>query len=309
VIRAGVFNNDFADKSLLVSEINDRTGEMKDITIYDFAAGDIPTTILAREGRLSSSPDGTTLRIDLMNGEIHEVPTEGQDVSKYRRLRFKNHTIILKDENAALTIPLREARTEREMSIGRLRHEIERLEASYVDREARLQGELDSLGFRDYRSFELKALPDPKGFPLFVRNVTLGVLGLVGRKPDTMKSSLTEHDRERIVLSRLDLLTLKKRINSYTVEVHKKFSIPFACIVFVLLGAPMGLKARRGGMATAAIAVVFFIIYYLFLIGGEQLADRNVIPPVVAMWAPNVVLGVPGVWLTWTAFQGREARN
>jgi lipopolysaccharide export system permease protein len=308
VIRAGVFNDDFPDKSLLVSEINDRTGEMKDITIYDFATSDIPTTILAREGRLRSSPDGTTLRIDLMNGEIHEVPSEG-DVKKYRRLRFANHTIILRDENAALNIPMREARGEREMNIARLEHEISRLEASYRERELKLKGQLDSLGFTSYQNFEMKALPEPKGLSAVVRRAMVLVGGLLGRKPDLAKSSLNQSDRDNVVLSHLDLLTLKKRINAYTVEVHKKFSIPFACIVFVLLGAPMGLRARRGGMATSAISIVFFVIYYLFLIGGEQLADRNVIAPVVAMWAPNVVLGIPGLWLTWSALQSREGRS
>jgi lipopolysaccharide export system permease protein len=243
-----------------------------------------------------------------MDGEIHKVPADG-DVKKYQRLRFTNHTIILRDENAALNIPLREARSEREMNITMLQREIDRLKVSLEQRRTRFATQLDSLGFADYESFTLKALPPPTGFPGFIRNAGYAILGLFGARPDRTPSSLSEEDRQRVLLGRLDVLALEKRINAYKVEIHKKFSIPFACIVFVLLGAPMGMKARKGGMATSAISVAFFVVYYLFLIGGEQLADRNVVSPAMAMWAPNVVLGIPGVWLTWKALTGRDGRG
>ena len=62
-------------------------------------------------------------------------------------------------------------------------------------------------------------------------------------------------------------------------------------------------------MATSAISIVVFIIYYLLLIGGEQLADRSVVPPARAMWAPNLVFGIPGLVLTWRALTGADDRR
>jgi len=83
------------------------------------------------------------------------------------------------------------------------------------------------------------------------------------------------------------------------VEYHKKLSIPFACVVFVLVGAPLGIRSRRGGIGIGAgTGILFFLIYYLFLVGGEQLGDRGFVTPFWAMWAPNVVFGGLGLFLT-----------
>ena len=77
--------------------------------------------------------------------------------------------------------------------------------------------------------------------------------------------------------------------NKYKVEAHKKFSIPFACILFVLLGAPLGVMAKRGGFSiSTAFSFGFFLLYYILLIAGEELADRNYVNPEIGMWAPNL---------------------
>ena len=68
--------------------------------------------------------------------------------------------------------------------------------------------------------------------------------------------------------------------------------------MFVLLGAPIGMRVRRAGPAVAFLSVVFFLFYWLCLIGGEELANRLLLPPWLAMWLPNLVLG--GMGLDWT---------
>ena len=90
----------------------------------------------------------------------------------------------------------------------------------------------------------------------------------------------------------------KKGKNKYKVEAHKKFSIPFACILFVLLGAPLGVMAKRGGFAiSTAFSFGFFLLYYILLITGEELADRNYVNPETGMWAPNGVLLIIALYL------------
>jgi lipopolysaccharide export system permease protein len=89
-------------------------------------------------------------------------------------------------------------------------------------------------------------------------------------------------------------------IDSYMVEVHKKYSIPVACIVFVLLGVPLGALARRSGVGIGVgFSIGFFILYWICLIGGEKLADRAVISPFLGMWGGNIIMGAIGVFLTW----------
>lgn len=88
------------------------------------------------------------------------------------------------------------------------------------------------------------------------------------------------------------------QVNKYWVEIHKKASIPAACIVFVLIGAPIAVRYPRAGVAlVVGVSLVFFGAYYVSLVGGEELADRRFISPVWAMWAPNVLFGLIGLWL------------
>ena len=90
-----------------------------------------------------------------------------------------------------------------------------------------------------------------------------------------------------------------RQMRRLEVEYHKKLSIPFACVIFVLVGAPLGIRSRRGGIGMGAgTGILFFLIYYLFLVGGEQLGDRGLVPPFWAMWSPNVLFGGVGLFLT-----------
>jgi lipopolysaccharide export system permease protein len=91
--------------------------------------------------------------------------------------------------------------------------------------------------------------------------------------------------------------TLQDRINQYRVEYHKKFAIPFACIIFVLIGAPLAVRFPRGGVGMViASSFAIFGIYYMSLIGGESLGDRGTIDPFWGPWAPNLLFGAVAIW-------------
>lgn len=81
------------------------------------------------------------------------------------------------------------------------------------------------------------------------------------------------------------------RAARYDVEIQKKFALAFACMILALAGAATAIRFPRGGawLMLASTCVVFFG-YYLALSTGESLADRQVIPPVLAMWMANALL-------------------
>ncbi len=90
------------------------------------------------------------------------------------------------------------------------------------------------------------------------------------------------------------------RSNRYAVEIQKKYSIPAACIVFVLIGAPLAVRYREAGVAmVVAASLLIFCAYYVSLVGGEELADELILSPFWAMWAPNVLFGGVGLGLLW----------
>ncbi|MDZ7291662.1 MAG: LptF/LptG family permease [candidate division KSB1 bacterium] len=116
-------------------------------------------------------------------------------------------------------------------------------------------------------------------------------------------SNLLRRQREVLynVESQIGIIrSLQRSTKSLLVEIHKKYSIPVACLVFVVIGAPLGFMARRGGLATGGgLSLGFFLLYWTFLIGGEDLADRQIISPFLAMWSANFLVGAAGLYLLW----------
>ena len=98
--------------------------------------------------------------------------------------------------------------------------------------------------------------------------------------------------------SRVRMLESSRMMNLYSVELHKKFALAVACVVFVLLGAPIALRFPRGGVGlTIGVSIGVFGLYYVALIGGQSLGSRGIVPPALAMWGANILFGAVGLLL------------
>ncbi len=95
-----------------------------------------------------------------------------------------------------------------------------------------------------------------------------------------------------------------RNLSRYLIELHKKFSLAFVCLVFLLFGAPLGYLSKRGGIAGILLGIMLFSLYYILLLTGEEFADRRNFPPFWAMWLPNFIMLVPGFLLFWIAENG-----
>src|SRR5581483_8358730 len=90
----------------------------------------------------------------------------------------------------------------------------------------------------------------------------------------------------------------RETYNLARVEIQKKFAIPFACIVFGIVGLPLGITNRRGGKSSGfSLSIAIIVFYYVLINNGEQLAANGRIPPVVGMWTADVLLFILGVYL------------
>jgi lipopolysaccharide export system permease protein len=92
----------------------------------------------------------------------------------------------------------------------------------------------------------------------------------------------------------------RQRAAMYLVEIHKKLAIAAACFVFTLVGVPIALRFPRGGIGLViGVSLAIFTVYYVGLIGGEELGDRLIVSPFVSMWIPNIAFTLVGVagWL------------
>ncbi len=89
------------------------------------------------------------------------------------------------------------------------------------------------------------------------------------------------------------------RYNNLLVEYYKKFSLPAVCLIIGFVGAPLGIRNRRSGRSGGlALSLAIIIFYYVMLSMGEGLGDGGFMPPLIAMWFPNLVLAAIGFYLT-----------
>jgi lipopolysaccharide export system permease protein len=296
-LQEGVFITDFPGYNLLVQSVNGRTNEMRGVTIYQMNAGGPPNLILAKRGFLTYTPDGRTAVLELKDGEIHEIPADEGGSRKYRRMQFKTHIIHIQGAGAILERSVREARSDREMSAGQLGRERRRV----IEQDQRSTAQhLERLAAYGLTARDLQAAI-PAGLSWDAR-VATALRALLGGSP-ALDRAEQENPPVRVELElwRLEHEALERRAGALSVEIHKKFSLPAACVVFVLIGAPLGMRVRRAGPAVAFVSVAFFLFYYLCLIGGEELANRLLLPPWLAMWLPNLVLGTWGLLATLRA--------
>lgn len=277
--RAGILIDDFRDYHILIGEVDDRSG-LKDVLIYKYGPGGYPLTLTAREGSIGFSAESDDVFLTLIDGEIHQLDDTNPDV--FVTGDFKKLTLRLGEGGRHLSRTVSGYRNDREMDIR-----------SMWERVTRYETAADSLlsgAAANWADFTERAVFGPKGDVSEVKRLE--------RRGDSV-------DLRRVtgrVSSDATLAGHKSRqAGRLMVEIHKKLSIPVACIVFVMVGAPLGIRVRRGGAATgAALSIGFFLVYWIFLISGEKLADRAVIAPWVAMWSPNIVIGLIGIALMWS---------
>ena len=287
-----VFFDDIPHYSLLVQDMEENSDLLRGIIINDASDSRYSRTIIAERGRMVFSEEQEKLILTLFNGEIHEVELE--NFENYRRLKFPEQRFSIPVPNMVLKRSESQHRGDREKSARMMKEDIQEDRESLEQRERRIR----ELVKRDLDEVFPEALWDEAA----VETKKTAAFIYQRRKAEVGIRQLLQQIQAEMGVVR----GYERAINALWVEIHKKYSIPVACIVFVLVGAPLGVMARQGGLATAgALSVVFFLIYWTFLIGGEQLADRDVIGPAVAMWAPNVLVGLGGVYLIISAV--REA--
>lgn len=282
-LRSGAFVTDISGYIILIDKVDQTTSELTGVKILELGQKrKSPRTIVAKDGKLSFANYGRDLIFDLRDGEIHEF--DDKDPEKYRRVAFKTQRILVSEVSKDFEESSDGFRTDREKSSAKMLEDVIKWEE----------------GIKPYRS-KIANMVDDRFDRLFADSLPPSPDSLA---PDNIALSNLAKDAEanaRIIAREVSgIKTQRKLISSYNVEIYKKYSLPVACVVFVLIGAPLGILARKGGMGISiGISLGLFVMYWAFLIGGEDLADRGIITPFWAMWSANILIGVIGLYLIY----------
>jgi len=281
-LEPGFFSQEVNNYAILVRSINENTNELNGVTIYDYTIRSKVNVVTAEKGRIYFTADQKNLIMDLWIGEIHE--SDVKDTGLYRKLMFGKHRIVMDGSQFSFHQSQGGIRGERELGVDTMKAIVDGLKVNRARYLANLNKEIDKYFFNDTSfniTYPVPVKPDRDSLAMI-------------RVLDRLKSA------KNIILTKVKQVEWTEReIEKYEVEIHKKYSIPAACIIFILIGAPLGVMVKKGGFGVAAgISLLFFLVYWAFLIGGEKLAERGFFSPFTGMWAANILLGFLGIILT-----------
>jgi lipopolysaccharide export system permease protein len=277
--------------------IDSETQELTGVTIFDLDANGDQRTITAEHGRMEVTPDRRDLYLTLTNGTILEVPDD--DPGTFQRLSYQTQILPMKGVFQQLERQASDGFSDREMTIAMLHQEVgeQRRQLRTVEDETqRTSANAVEVALRGLTPAEMAGAP--QRIPAYGDSVGAAEDGSPAQiNPQISPSRLVDDVSgiQRINFSRWE--TYRLSASRYLVEIHKKYAIAMACIIFLLLGPPLAMRFPQGGVGLViAASVGIFFLYWMGLIGGEELADRGKVDPALAMWAPNLILSV------WAAF-------
>lgn len=281
-LEPGIFSQEVSNYAILARDIDSKSNDLTQVTIYDYTNPRKMNVVTAEKGKIFFSKNQSKLIMDLTNGQIHE--SDIYETNTYRKLIFKNHRITMDaDQFSFQQSTPGGPRGERELSTDDMLIIVDSLRKQ-------ISNNRDLLKDETYKQMFLADFPKQNHGKALTKLDKKPVYQRIKDKIRTAKNFIIA-DSKRIEY-------LQSEVDKYMVEVHKKNSIPVACIVFVLIGAPLGVMVKKGGFGVAAsISLFFFLVYWAFLIGGEKLSERGFFSPFWGMWTANILLGVAGILL------------
>lgn len=271
-------NVTMADSGLM--DIDNKAGMIR-LTLFSGITYDEKVTTGTKR---MSDRDRQMYRHDEFSREVFQIKVDGLDFSRTNEDAFKTN--------------------DRMKDLQQLRHDCD----SLVDRRDSLTTQLRT----DVRTFTLKkANYRYKTDSLFVLAIDTALMIPADSLAHTLtprKLHTAMQNALRIARSNKQVVDDKQagyeseqlKVNRHRMEMHRKFSLPVACMVFFFIGAPLGAIIRKGGLGTPiVISILFFIFYYVIDTFGAKMAREGVWPVWCGMWLSTTVLLIIGSFLTY----------
>ncbi len=239
-------------------------GRVDQFVIIDTDAQGNRRTIIASGAELLREGDPNTIALSL--SEVTAISATGARDYNYSIARSMQYNILLQDITVAIRSP-----GPREMSARDVQREILQKESAMNTRTSEWRSEIA------------------------LRNAETQLLWM----------EVFQNRSDRAVAKQLSVETVRfyrqepfdRSLQVYRLEYHKKYSIPFAAISFVVLAFPLGLYSKRSGRGVGfGIGLLVATTYWAMLIGGQTFGtQRPNVPPALAMWLPNILFVIIGV--------------
>lgn len=313
-IPVGEFYDEINGYHIYVREKTQK-GELLNLMIYDYSGGfENAKVMVADTGSLMTSADKHYLILELSHGESFENLNQKQQRATgttksipYRRETFSHKRIIIDfstDFNRLDESAFQDQHVSK--NAAQLMHSIDSVQAVSRERSAEQSAKLISERYFGRETSRAVAVP-----------IVLTPDERVEYNLDSLWASMNVErlrqiysgaiDRARNYSDQIEYNTIvlddsERYIRRHEIELHRKFTLAFACLVFFFIGAPLGTIIRKGGLgAPVVISVILFIIYYIIDNTGYKMAREALWPCWAGMWLSSFVLLPTGIFLTYKA--------
>ncbi|UCC24214.1 MAG: LptF/LptG family permease [Gemmatimonadales bacterium] len=277
---------------LLARRIDNTTSSMQDVVIMDQNRPGYGRTTRADSGSMAFNESRTDLFLTLYDGVVLE--TDGDRPGGFQQIYFDKQIVPMRGVGNELERRLSGVdRGERELTLVMLDDRVAAREETLA--EVREEGKQETVA-------TLRAVlglgVDSTNAAAQRRTESASRVRGASRGTYLSRDHVTQQAvfNARNVNSRAN--AAMSAIRGLKVEIHKKYTLAFACLVFVLIGAPLATRFPRGGLGLViAASTGIFAVYWVGLIAGEDLAEQGLAPPWLAMWISNIVFTGVGILL------------
>jgi len=315
-IQAGTFNNDVDGFSIKIASKDPYTNKLEKILIYDHREKNGNNSVTyADSGYMKVTPDESGMIMTLYNGySFNEMEERNVSVSNrshpFRKDYFREQTVVISlsgfdlERSKEDLFKLNSAT----QKISKLLYFIDSLGKDNTVKKAAYFREFNTTRIyteRNYFQSGITAVDsaDLAKQPLFEPWQVFDTLPVTVKKEVLLKAIENVKFGSNYLDQKKEYTHNDTKIQrSYQIDFHKKFTLSFACLVFFLIGAPLGAIIRKGGLGTpAVISVLFFVAYYIISVSAEKLVKEDIVNTFAGMWAACLILLPIGIFLTWKA--------
>ncbi|MBR4521053.1 MAG: LptF/LptG family permease [Paludibacteraceae bacterium] len=327
-IPEGEFYDGISGYHIYVRHKAPKRGMLYDMMIYDYSKGFKDATVmLADSGKIVVSDDKHYLMLHLYSGESFENLSRKQQRATgttknipYRRETFAEKQILI-DFDSDLTRYDESLLADQHVSkdTRQLLHSIDSVHALSVEKGSEQSQQMIESRYlgRERHTAIANEQMNAERAQRIAEAKAKGVDWLDKYDPDSLFASLSNNEKERVLSIAIEraraqrdqidynaivLDDYQRYIRKHEVELHRKFTLAFACLIFFFIGAPLGAIIRKGGLGTPVIiSVVMFIFYYIIDNTGYKMAREALWPCWAGMWLSSFVLLPIGIFLTYKA--------
>lgn len=317
-IPEGVFYDQIKGYNLYVKKKDPKTGMLHNVMIYDISDGfENAMIILADSGKLKFTDDKKYLFLTLYGGESFENLKDQRGATgsvPYRREVFSFKDILIPFD-AGFTRMDESSMADQHIgkNISQLKSSIDSMTLKVDSIGMGIGKDLKRSGYYTLTNRPSLAIAPPRRGA--VENFDIDAVyasAPIQQRENWLNRALTRarNVKQEYEFKSYNADSQKYMIRRHEIEMHKKFTLSFACLVFFFIGAPLGAIIRKGGLGTPiVISVLLFIFYYIIDNSGYKLARDGVWPVWEGIWLSSAALLPLGIFFTYKAMNDSSLFN